>query len=120
VATDYDALRCSEIDEVSDDSIEELNIPQRSPAGHRECRRIRIGPNPSSCPTHLSGEELSVRVVPRQADEFVCSICFLVHHRIRLPRDPTIQAAVGHDVRRPEPTRLEPRESTLTGGPQHR
>ena len=28
----------------------------------------------------LSGEELSVRVVPKQADEFTCSTCFLVHH----------------------------------------
>ena len=34
----------------------------------------------------LSGEELSVRVVPKQADEFTCSSCFLVHHRSRLAR----------------------------------
>jgi hypothetical protein len=34
----------------------------------------------------LSDEELVVRVVPRQADEFTCSICFLVHHRHRLAR----------------------------------
>ena len=32
----------------------------------------------------LSGEELSVRVLPRQADEFTCSRCFLVHHRSQL------------------------------------
>ncbi len=32
----------------------------------------------------LSGEELSVRVVPKQADEFTCASCFLVHHRSRL------------------------------------
>ncbi len=31
----------------------------------------------------LCGEELSVRVVPKQADEFTCSTCFLVHHRHR-------------------------------------
>ncbi|HLR27657.1 MAG TPA: DUF4193 family protein, partial [Ruania sp.] len=29
-------------------------------------------------------EELSVRVVPRQSDEFTCSQCFLVHHRSQL------------------------------------
>jgi hypothetical protein len=29
----------------------------------------------------LSGEELSVLVLPRQADEFMCTNCFLVHHR---------------------------------------
>ena len=32
----------------------------------------------------LSGEEMSVRVIPRQADEFTCSRCFLVHHRSQL------------------------------------
>ena len=32
----------------------------------------------------LSGEELSVWVIPKQADEFTCSSCFLVHHRSRL------------------------------------
>ncbi|OHT62604.1 DUF4193 domain-containing protein, partial [Mycobacterium syngnathidarum] len=32
----------------------------------------------------ISGEELSVRVIPKQADEFTCSSCFLVQHRNRL------------------------------------
>jgi Domain of unknown function (DUF4193) len=32
----------------------------------------------------LSNEELSFRVIPRQADEFTCSSCFLVHHRSQL------------------------------------
>lgn len=32
----------------------------------------------------LSDEELTVRVVPKQPDEFTCSSCFLVHHRSRL------------------------------------
>jgi hypothetical protein len=34
----------------------------------------------------LSDEELVVRVIPKQADEFTCSSCFLVHHRSRLAR----------------------------------
>lgn len=34
----------------------------------------------------LSGEEFTVRVVPKQADEFTCSSCFLVYHRSRLAR----------------------------------
>lgn len=34
----------------------------------------------------LSGEELTVRVVPKQADEFTCTSCFLVFHRSRLAR----------------------------------
>lgn len=32
----------------------------------------------------LSGEELSVHVVPMQPDEFWCKRCFLVYHRSRL------------------------------------
>jgi hypothetical protein len=34
----------------------------------------------------LSGEELAVRVVPRQENEFTCSRCFLVHHHTQLAR----------------------------------
>jgi hypothetical protein len=58
MATDYDAPRRTETDDVSEDSLEEL-----------KARR---------------NEELSVRVIPKQADEFTCSSCFLVHHRSRL------------------------------------
>ena len=32
----------------------------------------------------LSGEELTVKVLPKQDDEFTCASCFLVHHRSRL------------------------------------
>jgi Domain of unknown function (DUF4193) len=32
----------------------------------------------------LSGEELTVAVVPMQSDEFRCARCFLVHHRSQL------------------------------------
>ena len=34
----------------------------------------------------LSGEELTVRVVPKQVDEFTCSRCFLVHHITQLSK----------------------------------
>ena len=32
----------------------------------------------------LSGEDLTMPVVPKQADEFTCTSCFLVQHRSRL------------------------------------
>ena len=35
----------------------------------------------------LSNEELTVKVLPKQADEFTCSSCFLVHHRSRLAEE---------------------------------
>lgn len=34
----------------------------------------------------LSGERLSVRVLPKQPDEFTCTACFLLHHRSQLAR----------------------------------
>jgi Domain of unknown function (DUF4193) len=34
----------------------------------------------------LSGEELSLTVIPQRRDEFTCSSCFLVQHRSRLRR----------------------------------
>ena len=35
----------------------------------------------------LSGEELLVRVMPAQADEFTCASCFLVRHRSQIARE---------------------------------
>ena len=35
----------------------------------------------------LADEELTVKVLPMQADEFRCSRCFLVHHRSQLARE---------------------------------
>jgi len=34
----------------------------------------------------LSGEELALRVVPKQEDEFTCSRCFLIHHASQLAK----------------------------------
>ena len=35
----------------------------------------------------LSGEELTIHVVPVQKDEFTCSSCFLVRHRTQMARE---------------------------------
>ncbi|MPZ04618.1 DUF4193 domain-containing protein, partial [Micrococcus luteus] len=34
-----------------------------------------------------SGEELMVRVLPAQSDEFTCASCFLVRHRSQAARE---------------------------------
>ncbi|EOM78208.1 DUF4193 domain-containing protein [Rhodococcus rhodnii] len=85
MATDYDAPRRSESDEVSADSLEELtarrNEAQSAVVDVDEGETVESFELPGA---DLSGEELSVRVVPKQADEFTCSSCFLVHHRSRL------------------------------------
>ena len=35
----------------------------------------------------LSGEELMVRVLPAQQDEFTCASCFLVRHRSQIAEE---------------------------------
>ncbi|XGU20101.1 DUF4193 domain-containing protein [Rhodococcus sp. 3Y1] len=88
MAADYDAPRRTESDEVSEDSLEELkarrNEAQSAVVDIDETDTAESFELPGA---DLSGEELSVRVVPKQADEFTCSSCFLVHHRSRLASD---------------------------------
>ena len=85
MATDYDAPRRTESDDVSEDSLEELkarrNEAQSAVVDVDESESAESFELPGA---DLSGEELSVRVIPKQADEFTCSSCFLVQHHNRL------------------------------------
>ena len=84
MATDYDAPRKTD-DEMSEDSIEELKSRRvdksTSNVDVDETEHAEGFELPGA---DLYGEELSVTVIPRQADEFTCSRCFLVHHRSQL------------------------------------
>ena len=87
MATDYDAPRKTD-DELNEDSIEELKArrvdSRTSSVDVDETEHAEGFELPGA---DLSGEELSVRALPRQADEFTCSRCFLVHHRSQLASD---------------------------------
>jgi len=84
MATDYDAPRKTD-DELSEDSIEELKARRvDKTAGTVDEDEIEAAEGFELPGADLSNEELSVRVLPRQADEFTCSSCFLVHHRSQL------------------------------------
>ena len=83
--TDYDAPRRSDADELSENSLEELT----SRRGEAQSSAVDVDDSDTAesfeLPgADLSGEELSVRVIPKQEDEFTCSQCFLVFHRSRL------------------------------------
>ena len=80
MATDYDAPRKHE-DEVAEDSLEELK-GRRNDAGSNvvDEDENEVAEDFELPGADLSNEELTVRVVPRQEDEFTCSECFLVHH----------------------------------------
>lgn len=80
MATDYDAPRKND-DDVSEDSLEELKS-RRNDQGSNvvDEDENEIAEDFELPGADLSNEELTVRVVPRQDDEFTCSECFLVHH----------------------------------------
>ena len=85
MATDYDAPRRTETDDVSEDSLEELkarrNEAQSAVVDVDESESAESFELPGA---DLSHEELAVEVRPRQEDEFTCMSCFLVHHRSQL------------------------------------
>ena len=87
MATDYDAPRKTD-DDLSEDSIEELKARRvDKTTGAVDEDEIEAAEGFELPGADLSNEELSVRVLPRQADEFTCSSCFLVHHRSQLAKE---------------------------------
>ncbi|MBD0694955.1 DUF4193 domain-containing protein [Streptomyces sp. CBMA123] len=83
MATDYDAPRRTEDD--NEESLEELKSrrEERRPGaasldGAEEVESVEL---PGA---DLSGEELTVKVLPEQPDEFVCATCSMVHHRSQI------------------------------------
>jgi hypothetical protein len=80
----------------------DYDAPRRTSADDDEADRLEVLPRGRAHPgvavldddsdaaddfvlpdSDLSSEDLVVRVVPRQPDEFTCSRCFLVFHRNR-------------------------------------
>ncbi|NKS90039.1 DUF4193 family protein [Rhodococcus hoagii] len=84
MATDYDAPRRSETTRSPRTRSKTEGTTKRGAVCGRRCGRVRHRGVVRTPGADLSGEELSVRVVPKQADEFTCASCFLVHHRSRL------------------------------------
>jgi Domain of unknown function (DUF4193) len=84
MATDYDKPRTTDNDEVLEQSVEALKAT-KADAGSSlgdDTDAVEIGLDLPDA--DLSAEELTVRVLPRQADEFTCTSCYLVHHRSQL------------------------------------
>ena len=84
MATDYDAPRRDEV-ELGEDSIEELKSRRAdSQSASVDVDEVDVADSFELPGADLADEELSVKVLPMQADEFRCSRCFLVHHRSQL------------------------------------
>ena len=79
MATDYDAPRKTD---------EELKARRADKAASTvDVDETELAENLELPGADLSDESLTVRVLPRQEDEFTCSVCFLVHHRSQLAKE---------------------------------
>nr|WP_090274685.1 DUF4193 domain-containing protein [Mycolicibacterium komanii]CRL67621.1 hypothetical protein CPGR_00687 [Mycolicibacterium komanii] len=86
MATDYDAPRVKDTEDSVDESLEAIAARRREQVDVAVLD-VDDGDAIDSIvlpDMDLSGEELTVRVLPKQADEFTCSSCFLVQHHSRL------------------------------------
>ena len=87
MATDYDAPRKTD-DELAEDSLEELKAQRANKSASAvDVDEVELAENLELPGADLSDESLTVRVIPRQADEFTCVKCFLVHHRSQLAKE---------------------------------
>lgn len=87
MATDYDSPRTRPEDEIETDSLEGLKAAEKSEPAVDDTDDGDIVEPIDVSMADLSGEELSGSVIPRQNDEFTCSVCFLVQHRSRIAED---------------------------------
>lgn len=84
MATDYDAPRRDEV-ELGEDSLEELKARRTdAQSGSVDVDEAEVAETFELPGADLTDEELTVKVLPMQQDEFRCSRCFLVHHRSQL------------------------------------
>lgn len=87
MATDYDAPRKTD-EEMSEDSIEELKTRRNDKnSGKVDEDEVEAAEAFELPGADLSHEELTVRVLPRQQDEFTCAGCFLVRHRSQIAEE---------------------------------
>ena len=76
--TDYDTPRTA----ADEDSLEELQARRAAPrSGAVDVDEAELAEAFELPGAEQLDEELSVTVIPMQADEFRCSRCYLVHHR---------------------------------------
>jgi hypothetical protein len=82
-STDYDAARRPVVD-LGEDSLEELKARRTAQETVLDVDEADMAEGFELPGADLSGEELTVTVVPMRGDEFRCSRCFLVRHRSQL------------------------------------
>lgn len=110
MASDYDEVR-PEVKESQESSLQALRT-ENTPDARSVVRELDEADTADGVdlPGDFIAEELIVEVVPQKKDEFVCSSCFLVHHRSQWPRRKTDTS-----------TALNARDEAVTvlGAPDH-
>jgi len=81
MATDYDAPRLREGEDDKPESLEELRANSARAAVDIMEDDTEAVDGHTLPGADLSGLQLEVTVLPRQADEFSCMSCFLLYHR---------------------------------------
>ena len=86
ITTDYDAPRRNTVEEADTESLDTLTTAAKTAAQYPD---VDLDDSDTAegieLPgADLSGEVLTMPVIPQQADEFTCPSCFLVHHRSRI------------------------------------
>ena len=83
--TDYDAPRRSTVDDAETESLDAITTARKD--AQSPDVDLDEGDTAESVElpgADLSGEELTMPVIPKRADEFTCASCFLVQHRSRI------------------------------------
>ena len=83
--TDYDAPRRNTAEEADTESLDALTTARKeAQSPDVDLDESDTGETIELPGADLSGEELTMPVIPKQADEFTCASCFLVQHRSRI------------------------------------
>ena len=87
MATDYDAPRKTD-EELNEESLEDLKSQHAAKtATSVDVDEADLNENLELPGADLSDESITVLVIPKKADEFTCSRCFLVNHRSQLAKE---------------------------------
>jgi len=87
MATDYDAPRKTD-EELNEESLEDLKSQHAAKtATSVDADEADLNENLELPGADLSDESITVLVIPKKADEFTCSRCFLVNHRSQMAKE---------------------------------
>ena len=88
MTTDYDAPRERDVEQSGDSTLAEFKTRRtESRTGVSDIGEAELVGSPGLAgldTLQWPDDDLSVTIVPRQEDEFICSRCYLVHHRSNL------------------------------------